>query len=92
METRILVGLISWNRVDRQLNEFDNVQAIHHYVEAKDRDDRRTYVAYDHFVEMHRADGQPIRLFDIVSGRSDDAAARLVDRLAARINKAIRRG
>lgn len=91
LETRIFLGLISWNRVDRLLNEFDSVQAIHHYVEAKDRDDRRTYVAYDHFVELHRADGQPIRLFDIVSGNSDDAAAKLVDRLAARINKVIRR-
>lgn len=90
LETKLFLGLIPWARVDRPIQAFDNVEAIHHYFESRDQDTGRTLETYDHAVELHRADGQPIRLFDLASGSSNDAATALVNRLAGRIQAALR--
>jgi hypothetical protein len=87
LETRFFLGMIPWNHVDRKLTTFDHVEAIHHYYESQEHRDgrQRTVAVYDHAVELHRADGQPLRLFDLASHSSNDASAALVNRLAGRI-------
>jgi len=90
LETRVFLGLIPWEKIDRPFSPLDDVVAEHHYYETRD-DEGHVQEHYDHVVELHRADGQPIRLIDITSDQSRDASARLADRLCASIKAASRR-
>ncbi|MEO8500395.1 MAG: hypothetical protein ABI565_05720 [Vicinamibacteria bacterium] len=88
LDTRIFLGLIPWATVDRPIDPLDRVEALHHYYENRDEDGGSSET-YDHAVELHRADGEPIRLFDVTSDSYDGPAAALVDRLSTRVKAAI---
>lgn len=92
LEERVLLGLIPWGSIERPLGDHEDCTAEHHFHDlGRDEETHRARDAYDHVVLLHRSDGQPLRLLDVVSGDLNDAAGALAESLARQIRRVIRR-